>query len=616
MTAYNEPKGKQRENPSLDDFWDIGRLMPDKSRPVPPPPPSPRHTEAVEVEVPPLRTVDSPSTADRRSRVDGRSTAPSVGAERLTAVSEMTEAIKGTHFVPPHTPDENKPDTPPCDVYTPDGVLLHRVKVFDWPSGYHYFDQFIKDAERYEAMPGREALREPFFSYFPQYVQMNRRQIAWYLWWRENARRGRCVDTDYAYVLLYIFELLNLPAAEEKARRTRDALAAVWVAYRRAYPQLDHYMCEWLCDYCLIHHLNAPVDILAPPLNDIITDARLKEFYLSAAIATRGGADDLATARILRRHCCQYDYRKSKFATGEHRGLFDSVIPAAIAAVFPLLTGQNGQNPLVTMQDSTVTRDAYVGALCAYRNKRRIEVAYTSFSRSHELRFLIGDMVKHTENRLRARIGVRSRLSVMSLPVPLRDALDAYLAPHLPDGIPSVTKRNAPTPAYEKLYDTPRKAVSVADADAIEQASWATTRILTEAFADTSPSAALKERGAPPSVQPPTAPSAHMPAPIADGAADTEAPSSSLAAALGGDRLAFLRLCLEGDAAGQRAFCANKRKMTDALADEINTVTAETEIFDTVLEDNGDGTFTVIEDYRDRIADLIAGTVIAVWKGE
>ena len=149
-------------------------------------------------------------------------------------------------------------------------------------------------------------------------------------------------------------------------------------------------MCEWLCDFCPIHRLGIPADILSPALDDIVEISRMKEFYLSAAVGGKGtDAPDLAGARILLQHCCQYDYRKSKFAGGENAALFDRIIPGAVAAVLPLLLGQDGKPPLITMQDSTVTRDAYTGALCAYRNKRRLVVSYTSFSRSHELRFPI-----------------------------------------------------------------------------------------------------------------------------------------------------------------------------------------------------------------------------------
>lgn len=643
---------------ATDDFWDISRMASEKKRPTAPVGASRSHTEAVEIELP------QPSTAAPSSSL------PPVAAQIFT--DDPTSVVGVTHFVPPHKPEEAAGETP-ADTYVPEGAFLHRVKIYDWPSGYHYFDQFIKDAEYFAAMRGVEAAREPFFSYFPQYVQLSRRQMAWYLWWRELARGGHYVATDYAYVLLYIFELLNLPTSPGTTEG-RDALAGVWMAYRTTYRQLDHYMCEWLCDYCLIHHLPAPAEILDPAMDDIVKGSRLKEFYLSSAISAYAGKNDLATARILLVHCCHYDYRKSKFATGEHKALFDRVIPAAVAAMVPRLTGREGQPPMITLQESMATRDAYVGALCAYRNKCRIEVEYTSFSRSHELRFLIGDMVKHIENRLRGRIGVRSRLSTMSLPVSLRDALDEYLRAHLPEEhiVGAVARKKPPQPDYEKPYDLPRKAVSLADADAIEQASWHTTRLLIEAFSDqpaaedkppmpshggevpsASPlpcaeastplvkiSRSPEDTSRPPenTERPPVGTSRismatavdqpkaaareiPLPTPSADGGM-TGAPSlptgdgvsevSPLAAALGFDRCTFLRLCLEGDTAGQRAFCSAHRRMPDAMADEINRITVDNEIFDTVLEDDGHGGFAVIDDYRDGMTDMLA----AALKGE
>lgn len=582
-----EDMPKKNREEALDEFWDISRLVPEKPRHAPPPA-SRTSVDVVEVEIPRV-VVPVVDTAEK-----------TVVTEQKLSVSEMAIPVGGTHFVPPHTAEEMVKEQLPCDEYTPDGVLLHKVKVFDWPSGYHYFDQFIRDAQRFHAMRGSEGPQHTFFSYFPQYVQMNRRQTAWYLWWREEARAGRYLDTDYAYILLYMFERLNLPAApqSEEARDARDAMARTWMAYRRTYPQLDRYMCEWLCDYCLIHHLQAPVDILSPALNDIIAESRLKEFYLTATMAQNGGENHLATARILLRHSCQYDYRKSKFAAGEHKGLFDSLIPAAIAAVFPLLTGQNGQKPLVEMQDCTVTRDAYTGALCAYRNKRRIEVSYTSFSRSHELRFLIGDMVKHTENRIRSRIGVRSRLSVMSLPVPLRDALDEFLLPRLPDGtsVVGIKKKEGPRPAYEQMYDAPRKTLSLADADAIERASWETTRILTEAFDGTTVETVIEIKREEP-----------IPTPVSAIPEPLPTVASPLFNALGEDRAAFIRHALDGNAAGQKEVASRLHKMPDAIADEINGITTECEIFDMVLEDDGLGTYTVLDDYRDVLIELLGG---------
>ncbi len=610
MPDQDRNREKKSTQTALDDFWDIDKLLPDTParRTAPRPPRAPGATAAVDIDVPPPTRPHAETAPSAPAEMPGdKNPSCTVSGSPLTP---------GTHYVPPHTEEEKAGREPLLD-YQPGGVLLHRVKVYAWNSNFHYFDQFAKDAVCYDGLEPPESARpEGFFSYFPQYVQLGRRQAAWYLYWRGRVRTGVYPDTDYAYILLYLFELINLPVADAEAARTRrDLMASTWVAYRRAYPQLDHYMCEWLCDYCLIHALPAPVDILAPALDAIIEGSRLKEFYLYAVVGGEG--HEAETARILMRHCCQYDYRKSKFASGEHKPLFDRTIPAAIAAVLPHLLGAGGQRPLVTMLPSTVTRDAYTGALCSYQNKRRIEVSYTSFSRSHELRFLIGDMVKHVENRLRSWIGVRSRLSVMSLPVSLRDALDAYLAPLAPaKSVATAPRRETARPAYEALYDLPRKPVSLADVVAIEAASWETTRILTEAFGgegnrpaepDASatipptPSAALLAAVTPPPSPPETAtpPSAVLPV----DSSPTPTEENPLVAALSPYR-PFIAAALARDRAGQRAAANAVSKMPDALADEINAITAEMVIFDMILEDDGTGFYTVIDDYRDEIAPL------------
>ncbi|MBR6781726.1 MAG: TerB N-terminal domain-containing protein [Clostridia bacterium] len=612
-TAEASDSARKRE---MDEFWDVEKLLP--ARPARRVPPPRRETpSAVEVELSPRR--DAPRGEDSPAENPPVGGARPVAASPLTVTGASVRAAAGqsseaTHYVPPHK--KNETSHLPLVEYTPVGVLLHRVRVYDWQAGYHYFDGFVEEALRFDAKkPPKTAEKASFFSYFPQYSQLSPRAEAWYLYWREYVRQGQYPDTDYAYILLYLFELINLPVATPaEGRARRDAMAKVWMAYRKAHPQLDHYMCEWLCDYCLIHELTAPVDLLSPALDAIIGEARLKEFYLSAAVRLPEGegqaaADTaMATAGILMRHCCQYDYRKSKFAQGEHKKLFDTTIPAAVAHILPLLLGGGSHGrPAVTMLDSTVTRDAFVGALCSYRNKRRIEVEYTSFSRSHELRFLMGDMVKHVENRLRSWIGVRSRLSVMALPIPLRDALDAYLAPLEPTKVAApVKKKEVERPAYEALYDLPRKTLSARDAAAIEAESWETTRILVEAFGDTQGANDVAAEAA---------------NEVAQSASDVplrgndDAPATQTEENGGnGERgnilplapyAPFIKAALEGDAAALRAAARGLGKMPDALADEINAITADGEIGDIILEEDGMGGYTVIEDYRRQVADLL-----------
>lgn len=572
-TPENKQTDRERE---LADFWDIASLLPPRPR---------RAARPTRNETPSGVEIQLPEPVARRG---GEPDAPRVQdaplSPRPTGTDAAADQLGRAHYVPPHTPEEQQTAETPELSYAPANSLIHRVEVYAWNSDYRYFDRFIRDAEDFAARPAPQERpnKAPFFSFFPQYAQMNRAHTAWYLWWREQVREGQYPDTDYAYILLYLFELINLPVQEDAAGETARQMARVWMAYRKRAPKLDHYMCEWLCDYCLIHRQPVPGDLVAPALEDILQLSRMKEFYLSATVT--GGEQDTAGARILLTHCCQYDYHKSKFAGGEHAALFDRIIPGAVAHAMPLLLGQEGQPPLITLQDSIVTRDAYTGALCAYQNKRRITVAYTSFSRSHDLRFLVGDMVKHIENRLRKYIGVRSRLSVMSLPTAVRDALDAYLDPLLPEATATPPpKKQAPRPAWESLYDLPAKMVSAEEAARIEAASWETTRILTEAFGG-----ADEQDEAPPAA----------PEPVPEAP-----PETGESVELAPELVEFLRLALADDTAGQRELAGRLHTLPDALADRLNEWAVEGELGDVILEDTGAG-YAVIEDYRDHLMSL------------
>lgn len=600
------PRNQNARDRELDDFWDISRLLPKKPRRQVSVPRHAAPPAGVEIELPPLS--DGQNPVDRVA--PGRTGDVSVTREaRLSPYSvppadPVADPVAGetqlgtTHYVPPHTA-VNEVQGEPEFSYLADGVLLHRVDVYVWKSSYRYFDQFVQDAATYarRAAPTEQPASVSYFSFFPQYAQMNRRQAAWYLWWREQVRHGAYRETDYAYILLYIFELINqpLPPAEQdrgEAQAVGQSLAHLWMAYRHRYPQLDHYMCEWLCDFCLIHRLSAPTDALAPALDEIVNMSSMKEFYLSAAVGQGGKDPDLTGARILLRYGCQYDYRKSKFAGGEQAVLFDRIIPGAVAEVLPLLMGHDGQPPLITMQDSTVVRDAYTGALCAYSNKRRVAVSYTSFSRSHDLRFLMGDMVRHIENRLRKYIGVRSRLSVVSLPPPIREALDAYLDPLLPTPVtPKKPKHEPPRPAYEALYDLPAKPVSLEDAAKIEQTSWETTRILTDAFGEGDASAS-------------SAPVTNVVAPSTGVDTDISRADGRYPFADAPELTDFLRLAYAGDGDGQHALASRLHTLPDALADRINEWAVGSDIGDVILEET-DGVYAVVDDYREAVSGLI-----------
>lgn len=529
-----DPKKRDEE---LDRFWEIDELIPKKKMPR-----YTADTEAVEITVAPPQ---NPPT-------------------------ERSASAPKPHFIPPHTADEQSHRQPPLLEYVPENALIRSVRIYPWSSAHAYYEDFVRNATRLSGVVGVECERVPFFSYVPQYTQMSRAQLSWYLWWRECFRHGRAPDTDYSYVLLYLFELINL-STDENAKETQAAMLRVWQEYHKIFRQLDTTLPEWICDLSLIHRLPPPEACRGTVLTEIMSRCTLKEFYLP----TTAGEETPVQALLC--FCTNYDYKKSRFYSDGRETLFDRTIVGALNMLLRH-TEQNGQLfSRVGMDDSKLCRDAFGGALCASRIKRRIEVDFCSFSRTHELRYLITDAIKYTENKLRAHLAIRSRLSVYSIPDPIRNLLDAYLAEALPARDRVAAKKAEQSAAYEHLYDLPPKALSLSEAARIEARSWETTERLVEAFEDAP--APTVEVETIEEVAPPTD-------------ADAWSPYLDLIAAIAAE-----------DASTQGAIARNTGKPLDVLADEINTLAAD--LLEDILIEERDGAYTVIEDYRDVLGDLL-----------
>ncbi len=549
---------KKKRAEEMDRFWDIDALIPPKKAPR-----YPSDTETTEI------TLDAPEQlAESHSRE--------------IPIPKNTEDAPRRHFIPPHTADEER--RPPADEeYMPENALIHRVRLFRWRSNYRYYESFARDAQRLRSVVGVECPHVPFFSYVPQYSQMSRQQLEWYLWWRENLRHGICPESDYSYILLFIYEILNL-SQEEDALASRELLCRVWANYRSTYPQLDSCLPEWICDFCLIHRLPPP-SLEGKLLSEVMTHCTLKEFYVPSG-------DSDVYVRALLTFCSNYDYQKSKFCTPERRALYDRAVARCLRAVAEHTSSEGRLFLLAGMDDSRLVRDAYSGALCSYRIKRRIEVEFCSFSRSHELRYLITDMVKYTENRLRAYFGVRSRLSIYALSPALRALLDGVLDEMLPARETAVVKKKREEEQrereYDRLYELPRKELSLSDAAEIERLSWDTTERLVEAFEEEEPACAPTVEEPMPSVSEPSAKE------LPDGTVGDEGawkPYRALLCAIRAE-----------DVAGQRAAARAAGVPLEVLADEVNALAADL-LGDILLEENGDG-YAVIEDYREMLEAL------------
>lgn len=557
-------QSRQEHDREMDDFWDVDSLIPTRRAPA-----YPSNTETAEIVIEPKEPKNAPA-------------APSVTKEESLPKREDAPV---RHFIPPHTAAEESRVAEPDEEYEPDNTLIRRVRLFRWKNEYRYYEAFWRDAVRLYSIHGQECSRVPFFSYVPQYSQMTRGQLEWYLWWRENLREGRALATDYSYLLLYAYELINL-SDRVSPLETRDAMYQLWHSYRQTFRQLDSILPEWICDMSLIHRLSLPEKASQNDLGEAMRHCALREYYVRS-----DGTQ--SSVKALLSFCSNYDYHKSKFCTSESLELFDHTVTGALQELIDRFSGDGKLFSSAGMDDSKMIRDAYSGAICSYRLKRKIEVEYCSFSRSHELRFLITDVIKYTENRLRASLGVRSRLTVYSLPTAVTMVLDEYLDRVVPNrrgaGKTAVEPQTA---EYERLYDLPSRPLSFAAAAEIEELSWGTTQKLVEAF---------EEKEQKNFISAPTPMPLCTPNPVSG-----LEPEPSCTVSVGQPLypyFAFLQGVLEGDREAQRREAEKLGRLLDVVADEINSLAADL-YGDILLEEDGDA-YAVIDEYRELAKELL-----------
>lgn len=527
----------------LDDFWNIDSLVPKRRAPSAF---DDKHTQATEIEIP----------------------VPENSSGKESRTEKIPEGSVIKRYIHPHSEESEKKKIPDIE-YTPENSLIHTVRLYSWSAAYPYYEQFRKAAIYYNNKTVQKASHEPYFSYMPQYSQLNDKQLCFYLWFRNEVRAGRYPSVDYSYILLLIYETINL-SDKVPAERSVALLSELWLNYRGEYPRLDVQLSEWIFDMCMIERVSPPSDILGEVGNSLPATAGLREFYADAV------GDSDAFAALLIRHCSNYNYKKSKFAVGENLPIYKKHMRGVLAYIISRSNDPSHPFELagLKLQDSRSQRDSYTGALCTPRVKKRIEIEFCSFSHSHELRFIVTDILKYAENRIRAHIGVKSRLSVNALPAEIKKLADEYFSAELPVQTihPSIQDE---IPEYEKLYEPISKGLSFESASQIESLSWETTGKLVEAFSEDeeiTENTIIEEA---------------VPTPPQN--------EDNFFASLGEVETAFIKAALSEDFAEQGRIASEAGSLADVIADKINTLSADIR-GDILLEDVGMG-YAVLDDY-------------------
>ncbi|MBQ8368612.1 MAG: TerB N-terminal domain-containing protein [Clostridia bacterium] len=600
----------QRES-RTDDFWDLGKPKPkvyarpdfkDHSLTVtdigaadPEVRETPVKTAAAEKIIPREEFMAKHTSSAGRvvNTVDGPRSIATSDYRRRTAVKKQA----------PPTPKKRvmNPEDSIVRSYAPDGFLIDKIDVRLWESEVEFYGRFATDARlshdsRPVNPPDASLTPEPFFSYVPQYAHMTAKQVETYRWVRENIRLGRTPACDMPYILLYIYEIINLPDVILPADGVK-LLTRIWLGYRGTIPRLDSLLCEWFADYCMIHAQPLPREIL-PILREIVPKAQFKEFYLNLS---ENELDEIG--HILIEVSSDYDFRSSRYYK-PNRDAYEEHIPKAVStALAEQYRSRRGIFPF----DRTykMTRDSYCGAIVSSGIKRRIDLEFRSFTRRADFRECVTFLVKYAENKLRQAVGVKAKLGVDRIAAEDMAVIDRYFAPLIPEKKQKRPAEDAYMPAdYMKNYESEDSGFDFSAALAIEQESWVNTSRLTgdeyhEAVhvPEYDPDESVTVDGEMtvddeiPVMEVPEPDVPDMPeAPAADDTTETNNTESDDLIREG------LAAALEGRF---RAWCRERGLYEGEAADRINTVFLD-ELGDVVLEDSGAG-FALIEDYREDV---------------
>ncbi len=544
----NDNDIKKSRTQELDEFWDLSSLVPKKSESV---------------------------SFNRRINVEAVEVTNTVKTE--TKENENSTVIK-RYINPLHYENKRirKESYVSEESYCPENSLLHKVTIRKKKCEYELYAQFYQDALKYKDKQGVECDYVPYYSYVPQYDQLSETQLNYYFWWRDNFKSGVFIKTDQSYVLLYIFELLNIGGLKDP-QKTQTLLCDIWSVYHTEFSSLSSKLALWICDFSLLYRLpvptNAPKDIGKHVLS-------LKEFYLDMP-----KGDFEACARSLIKYGTEYDYRASKFAKGDNLKLFDKYVLGAVEVAVRFYSKDGAMLSELASEDSKVIRNVFEGALCTNSLRYELEVKYCSFSRSNELRYIMADIVKYAENKIRTYIGVKSKLTVYSVSIELQKAIDSYFENSL-FSIPKVAPKKEEKHDYDALYDLPRNEFSLSNAKNIENASWNVTEELISAFEMEEIKVTVSEH------------SDIVPDESIVESDTANAEEDRLLIKLG-EYGAFAKALKSGDMATCRNIARSLGKLEDAIVDAINELAVD-EIGDILIEEGDDG-YEILECYSDMI---------------
>lgn len=439
-------------------------------------------------------------------------------------------------------------------------------------------EDFFKEAHKYATYEGVATTHVPFTCYWPKYSDMNAEQRKWYFHMRNQLHKGVFPDTDLSYLFVYIYELIN-QIGIETPKQGLDKLMEIWRHYGNRYPQLTHYLGDWVFDYTRINQLDYPVEQLlmqVPELSDhglnvALTEASEQQTPLKLPV--------WALEKL-----SQYRITSSKFYQKGNQTLVNDMLPGAVAAVDGALREKNGKGILETyaaLKLRAESVNAFAGALT--ESQQIYHVKYRNYTSGLKLQGFLKNLVRYIENDLRTYSKYSAKLQGIELAEPIKACVDAYVKA-------SLAKSETAAPAKE----VPRIVLDLSSVDRLRAESNQVRDALIASVGEEQPMSEPSEERL-----------VQRPADAPEGMLTDLAPVQRILKRLSGEQRVVLEMMREADWGTDVGQIHVKlpQALPEVLIDEINVI-AMGQLGCALIEREADS-LVVAEDYRDELEYLM-----------
>ena len=450
--------------------------------------------------------------------------------------------------------------------------------------------KFFSEMRLYADVVGQKAEFVPFTQYGPTYDSMDRRQRAWYFYWRAQVRKGEYPDTDLSYIFVHTYELLSGCGWTQALDGYRQ-LRSLWMSYRERFPKLDQYLVGWIFDFARQYQL----DFTMPERCDLPLpgQAAARDLLLDR----HSDEKPLRLPFPLICSLCDYPVTDSRFYQDGHQQLMQEAVPRVVALADAVLLKEKGLGIFAVYGPKRPRKQRYYmfqSAICPEANER-VFLSVKAYNENEKLRNYVNQLVRYSENVLRSLYGYRGRLRGIELEPELSRLIESFLKKEY---TPKKTEKAPPKQVEIKLdFDSIASLRAQSDAvrDALEVAEDEMQYENTpepEPAAQQGPAAETETRGA-----------------QLDETGLTEELRQFWEALTDLQRQALRAVLCSGDPQEKLTELAEEAmSMPELLIDEIND--AATQFLDDILIDTFDGAPAVLEQYADdlkRAAEQLGG---------